>query len=55
MKISSNAPTKLRSENLWKLGLAIKWTYEAADYYLPQKKTRAHTQQVLSVQTGLYR
>ena len=40
------------------------WTYEAAGYYLPQKrapffaffyKTRANTQQVLSVQTGLYR
>ena len=39
-------------------------TYEAADYYLPQKrapffaffyKTRANTQQMLPVQTGLYR
>ena len=39
-------------------------TYEAADYYLPQKrapfiaffyKTRANTKQVLPVQTGLYR
>ena len=39
------------------------WTYEAAAYYLPQKrapffaffyKTRANTQQVLPVQTGLY-
>ena len=39
------------------------WTYEAAAYYLPQKralffaffdKTRANTQQVLSVQTGLF-
>ena len=39
-------------------------TYEAAAYYLPQKrapffiffyKTRANTQQVLPVQTGLYR
>ena len=38
--------------------------YEAADYYFPQKrapfvaffyKTRANTQQVLPVQTGLYR
>ena len=38
--------------------------YEAADYYLPQKrapffaffyKTRANTQQVLPVQTGMYR
>ena len=50
---------KLRSENLWKLQ-----TYEAAAYYLSQKrapffaffyKTRANTQQVLPVQTGLYR
>ena len=41
-----------------------KKTYEAAAYYLPQKrapffalfcKTRANTQQVLPVQTGLYR
>ena len=40
------------------------WTYEAVAYYLPQKrapffalfyKTRANTQQVLPVQTGLYR
>ena len=40
------------------------YTYEAADYYLPQKrtpffeffyKTRANTQQALPVQTGLYR
>ena len=40
------------------------WTYEAAGYYLPQKKalffaffdkTRANTHQVLPVQTGLYR
>ena len=39
------------------------WTYEAAGYYLPQKralffafyKTHANTQQVLPVQTGLYR
>ena len=62
---------KLRSENLWKLRKAIiniqinLWKfYEAAAYYLPQKrasffaffyKTRAHTQQVLPVQTGLYR
>ena len=39
-------------------------TFEAAAYYLPQKrapffalfyKTRANTQQVLPVQTGLYR
>ena len=39
-------------------------THEVAAYYLPQKrapffalfyKTRANTQQVLSVQTGLYR
>ena len=39
-------------------------TYEAAAYYLPQKrapffalfyKTRANMQQVLPVQTGLYR
>ena len=41
-----------------------KKTYEAAGYYLPQKnapffalfyKTRASTQQVLPVQTSLYR
>ena len=40
------------------------YTYEAAGYYLPQKrasffsflyKTRANTQQMLSVQTALYR
>ena len=40
------------------------YTYEAAAYYLPQKrapffaffyKTRVNTQQVLPVQTGLYR
>ena len=42
----------------------IKYTYEAAAYYLLQKrapffaffyKTRANTQQMLPVQTGLYR
>ena len=40
------------------------WTYEAAGYYLPQKripffaffyKTPANTRQVLPVQTGWYR
>ena len=40
------------------------WTYEAAAYYLPQKRTpfftffyetRANTQQVLPEQIGLYR
>ena len=49
---------KLRLKNLWKLRTAIIKTYEAAGYYLPQKrasffaffyKARANTQQVLLV------
>ena len=61
----SDALMKLRLKNLGKLRTPIiNKTYEAAAYYLPQKrgpffayfyKTRANTQQVLPVQTGLYR
>ena len=61
----SDARTKLRLKNLGKLRTAIiNTTYEAAAYYLPQKRgpffayfyeTRANAQQVLPVQTGLYR
>ena len=52
-------------KNLSKLRTAIIKTYEAVAYYLPRKqssflcfffyKTRANTQQVLPVQTGLNR
>ena len=65
IKISSNTLTKLRSENLWKLRTSIinrpmrlqrtichkKSSFLRFFFY----KTRANTQQVLPVQTGLYR
>ena len=60
-----NVPTKLQLENPWKLRTAIiNRSYENACYYLLQNrapffaffyKTRVDTQQMLPVQTGLYR
>ena len=65
MKISSNALTRLRSENLWKLGTAIINRPMKLQLIICHKKellsllssikTRATAQQVLPVQTGLYR
>ena len=63
--MSSNALTKLQSENFWKLRTAIiNRPLRLQFYYLPQKrapvlafcyKTCAKTQQVLPVQTDFYR
>ena len=65
IKIGSNALTKLRSGNLWKLRTAISNTPMRLHLLFATKKssffgfffhkTRANTQQVLPVQTGLYR
>ena len=61
IKISSNALTKLRSENLWKLRtefdlmrLQLIICHKRALFFAFFYKTRANTQQVLPVQTGLY-
>ena len=63
--MNSNALTKLRSENLWKLLTAIVnrplrlqliiCHTKRAFFFALFHKTRANTQQVLPVQTGLYR
>ena len=65
IKIGLYVLTKLRSENLWKLRTAIIKRPIKLPLIICHKKssflrfffyeTRANTQQVLSVQTGLYR
>ena len=62
IKIGSNALMKLRSENLWKLQtefdlmrLQLIICHKKELLFSLFYKTRASTQQVLPVQTGLYR
>ena len=64
IKIGSNALTKLQSKNLWKsptaiinrpMRLQLIICHTKSSFIRFCYKTRANTQQVLPVQTGLYR